>query len=547
MADIFISYLRPDWPVAARVAAALERAGYTVAWDFPSWVGEDLIDAIDRERATARTVLVLWSRDSVASARIRVEALAAFRERHLVQARLSRLEAPPPFRTLPLADLVAWRGDPEAPCIDILRGLISRTLQEPNRPTLLSLGVGAWRFPVQARARQAALYALPFLALPIAVSGAKGLSHYLVANGLTLERITAASTADPADAAAPPVIPSDALLAETGLCPAPIVPAGPDVAAGSDVPAGSDAPSTEGKAVPAAAVRAADAVGGGGIDAESLSDLIYAAMRRDVEAQYRLGLHYLNDAGQDRDTGLGLAWIEKAADGGHTAAQMELASLALSDDGPLARDPVIAAKWYERAAEDGHADAQYNLAVLLMSGETGRRDPAQARVWFEKAADQGLIDAAYNVGVLYANGWGIRADHPRAVTYLTRAAEAGRGDAAWALGLLYHEGDERVRDLSTAVHWFKRAAQANHPNAQFVMSILHIKGEGVTQSNPLAYVWLELAMANGADQAALKADLTAVLSDLQAAAALDAIAAASRCLGIGETPETDEAPVDLTS
>ncbi len=531
MADIFISYLRQDWQPAARLAATLERAGFSVSWDFPSWVGEDLVDAIDRERASARVVIVLWSRESIASARIKVEALAALRTGQLVQARLSRVEAPSPFRGVPLVDLVSWAGNPEAPEIDVLRGLIARSLHEPNRPTLLSLGVGAWRFPVQARMRQVALCALPFLAFPIAVSGAKGLSDYLITHGFALERITGTSESAKA-APMESVIDGATLLDQTGICRAPA-----SLARDASGPSEREADAQVGSASEAAAIA----------EPESLSNLIYAAMRKDTEAQYRLALRYLDEESGEGDAALGLAWLEKAADDGHTGAQMELASLALSENGPMDKNPMRAAAWYERAAESGNADAQYNLAVLLMSGQTGERDPAKARLWFEKAAEQGLVDASYNLGVIYANGWGIKANHTRAVTYLSQAADSGRADAAWALGLLHHEGDERVRDKGLAAHWFQVAAQANHPNAQFVMSILHIKGEGVIQSNPLAYVWLELATANGADQEALRADLTAVMTDLQAAAALDAVAAASKCLGLENQSEKEASPIDLLS
>ncbi len=519
--DIFLSYLRPDWQTASLVANALERSGYSVSWDFPSWVGEPLIDAIDRERARARCVVVLWSRHSVHSARLLVEAKTARRAGTLVQARIDRLEAPADTRTLPMVDLVGWRGEDTGPAMRALQGLVARALEEPGRPSALGLGLAPWRFPARARARQAALCALPFLALPVAVSAAKGITEYLASQESAVSEPVQTARAAPQDR--DPVSTAD-LLAEAGLCQPVDDEASLDAAAAGGV-----------RSEPALAE-----------DGRSTTDLLYAAMRGDEEAQYRLALRYLQGEGVTPDEPLGLAWLEKAAEAGLVRAQMELADLYMADE-ILPRNMERAVGWLRKAAEAGHPDAQYNLAVVILKGEGVPRDAALARQWFEKAAGQGLVDASYNLGVLYANGWGTQPDHARAIDYLEVAAEAGRAEAAWALGLLLHDGDASVQDKTRAAQWFKRAAQANHANAQYIMSILHVKGEGVQRSEALAYLWLELAIAGGADQDALRRDLLAAMGTAQAQAALDAVKAASRCLGPSQSAPEGNVPADLLS
>lgn len=510
MADLFISYLRPDWSVAARIAEAVERTGYTVSWDFPSWHSESLIDAIDRERSGAKAVLVLWSRAGLASARLKVEALAAHREGRLIQARIDRVEAPGPFRALPMADLVGWNGDLEADGWRVLRGLLARALEEPGSPSALGLGWSAWQFPARARARQLALCTLPFLALPIAVTGAKSLSGAVNGSGMVSAAARLPKAEEPLDMAT--------LVDALGVC--------------------DEAPVERGEAAPKTRPVS---------DPRSLSDLTFDAIRGDTEAQYHLALRLIQGDGVTVNETRGLAWLERAAEADHAKAQLELGSLYLTES-VMPPDPVRAAAWFVKAAIQGDKNAQYNLGVLLMRGDGIAQDRAAAREWFEKAAAQGVLEAAFNLGVLYANGWGGAPDHARATVLLERVAQTGRADAAWSLGMLLYEGDESVRDKDAAVRWFRMAARDNHANAQYIMSILHLKGEGVPQSQLLASVWLDLAIANGSDQKALREELRAAMTGWEAEAALEAFSRAATCLGVGEGAlEEPEAQADLIS
>ncbi|WP_265571106.1 TIR domain-containing protein [Sphingomicrobium nitratireducens] len=74
MADIFLSYARPDQPVVEELAAALEQAGFSVWWDRQLTGGHDFSDDIEHEIEAAQTVLVAWSEHSVKSHWVRDEA-----------------------------------------------------------------------------------------------------------------------------------------------------------------------------------------------------------------------------------------------------------------------------------------------------------------------------------------------------------------------------------------------------------------------------------------------------------------------------------------
>jgi hypothetical protein len=54
MADVFISYARPDREMARSLAAALIARGYQVWWDFELLGGEEFRDAIMEELQAAK-------------------------------------------------------------------------------------------------------------------------------------------------------------------------------------------------------------------------------------------------------------------------------------------------------------------------------------------------------------------------------------------------------------------------------------------------------------------------------------------------------------
>ena len=74
LADIFISYSKPDRDKVVMLAAYLESEGWTVWWDKNLNLGEPYRDEIMRELAKARAVIVLWTQHSIKSDFVRAEA-----------------------------------------------------------------------------------------------------------------------------------------------------------------------------------------------------------------------------------------------------------------------------------------------------------------------------------------------------------------------------------------------------------------------------------------------------------------------------------------
>ncbi len=115
MADVFVSYARPDEPLAQRVAETLRAAGYGVWRDDELPAHRCYAEVIEERLSSAKAVVVLWSTQSARSQWVRAEADAARSAGILVQASIDGCSPPLPFNQFHFADLGSWEGDCDAP------------------------------------------------------------------------------------------------------------------------------------------------------------------------------------------------------------------------------------------------------------------------------------------------------------------------------------------------------------------------------------------------------------------------------------------------
>jgi len=127
MPDVFLSYAREDRERARVLARALESHGWSVWWDRKLVAGEAFDETIERQLATAKTVVVLWSEHSISSEWVRNEAAAAERD-VLVPVLLDEVKQPLEFRRRHAADLTHWTGDPDdSEFLGLVAGIAAKT------------------------------------------------------------------------------------------------------------------------------------------------------------------------------------------------------------------------------------------------------------------------------------------------------------------------------------------------------------------------------------------------------------------------------------
>lgn len=120
MADVFLSYARKDLDRAQLVVSALEAQGWTVFWDPAILPGPRYRQVIAAEIDAARSVVVLWSRQSIDSEWVQEEAERARARDILYSALIDDVKPPLGFGQRQSANLVGHSGALEAGGIELL-------------------------------------------------------------------------------------------------------------------------------------------------------------------------------------------------------------------------------------------------------------------------------------------------------------------------------------------------------------------------------------------------------------------------------------------
>jgi hypothetical protein len=267
------------------------------------------------------------------------------------------------------------------------------------------------------------------------------------------------------------------------------------------------------------------AVTPGGLLPTDPAELERIARGGDAQAQFRLGMRYLQGDGFAADVNAAVRWLRAAAESGLVRAAFQLGTMYRDGHG-VARDYKVAESWFRNAAASGHTGAWRALAALASaqaSGEfTGVRaeafrgdpqaqfqlarwyqagrepvgtDPAEAVKWLRKAAEQDNAEAAYELGVAYLDGNGVERNATNARLWLERAAARGLLRARVALRDMARDAEGAAIDPIAALRNsenspFYQAATAGDANAQYELGLMFFNGEGVARDYKQALYWL---------------------------------------------------------
>lgn len=109
--DVFISYSREDRAKVEKIANALVQKGLHVWWDPKIKTGAGFRQEISEALDATRSVIVIWSRHSVASRFVADEADEGAARDILFPALIDNVDIPLGFRQIQTADLTHWRGN----------------------------------------------------------------------------------------------------------------------------------------------------------------------------------------------------------------------------------------------------------------------------------------------------------------------------------------------------------------------------------------------------------------------------------------------------
>ena len=133
----------------------------------------------------------------------------------------------------------------------------------------------------------------------------------------------------------------------------------------------------------------------------------------------------------------GVDTLTRAANLGHTGAQLKLAGLYQTGENGVTRNAGESRVWARRAAEGGDPAGMHAFGMYLFDGVGGARNRPEALNWLLKAADRGLVDSQYNAARIYENGdEGIAPNPTEAFKWYLIAARTGDQQAQSAVDRL---------------------------------------------------------------------------------------------------------------
>jgi len=128
MSDIFLSYASEDRNKIRPLVDVLQKRGWSVFWDRTIPTGKNWRQVIGKEIREAKSIVVVWTEQSVDSDWVQEEAEEGKRRNILFPVALDEVIPPFGFGSIQAADLVSWDGSPDAPSIKRLMSDLSRVI-----------------------------------------------------------------------------------------------------------------------------------------------------------------------------------------------------------------------------------------------------------------------------------------------------------------------------------------------------------------------------------------------------------------------------------
>lgn len=178
--------------------------------------------------------------------------------------------------------------------------------------------------------------------------------------------------------------------------------------------------------------------------------LRWAAEQDNVDAQFNLGLCYLDGYGVTSDLSVAEYWLQKADQQGSAEAAFRLAQLMARPE-QAEQKRRLAAVPLHRAANAGHARSQHLLGQWFEAGQLVQKNLPLAAHWFEQAVLQGDTSALRS-----------------------HALSLERGYSSWDSGI-----SAGKPDYVAAYQVWQQLAASGEPIGYTMMGAYHLLGAGV--------------------------------------------------------------------
>ena len=220
---------------------------------------------------------------------------------------------------------------------------------------------------------------------------------------------------------------------------------------------------------------------------DALQQLMKVAEKGNPDAQYTIGMAYLEGKGVQKSEEKAIEWFEKAAAKGNPDAAYKLGNYYFYGNSPLIpKFYKKAIEYYTRAAIKGNADAQRQLAVCLYNGIGEAQSFRDAFNWISKSVNSSPTPVSENnLGVCYATGNGTRPSPQQAIDLFQKAADEGDVMAQYNLGAIFLE--EATLDVRKGFEYLEKAASKNNLLALKKLGDLHYNGRYTNISHTRAF------------------------------------------------------------
>jgi TIR domain len=124
VADVFISYARPDRPIAAALSKVLDSEGWEVWYDEELRAGTTWEPFLLEELESAKAVVAIWSANAKASEWVQHEAKLALEAAKLVPVVVDGTPRSTPLAVIQAVLMPGWNGEVDHPGLpQLFRGL----------------------------------------------------------------------------------------------------------------------------------------------------------------------------------------------------------------------------------------------------------------------------------------------------------------------------------------------------------------------------------------------------------------------------------------